>query len=173
MTRDIELIVIGGSAGAIEVLGRMLAAISTSFRPAVAIVIHLPPEGPNVLHQVFGKSGAPPMKLAEDKEPIATGTIYFARLTTTCSWSRPHVRAFAGCARALFTSRGGRFVRERRGGLWREAHGCHLVGRECRWRGRPRGLARAGGLTVVQAIESSEMIAMPAAALQAVPKAWI
>ncbi len=46
--------------------------------PAVAIVIHLPAEGPNVLHEILAGPGAPPMKLAEDKEPIAPGTIYFA-----------------------------------------------------------------------------------------------
>ena len=32
-----------------------------------------------------------------------------------------------------------------------------------------RAIAAAGGLTVVQAIESAEMIGMPAAALEAVP----
>jgi two-component system, chemotaxis family, protein-glutamate methylesterase/glutaminase len=33
-----------------------------------------------------------------------------------------------------------------------------------------RAIADAGGMTVVQSLESAEMVAMPAAALQAVPE---
>jgi two-component system, chemotaxis family, protein-glutamate methylesterase/glutaminase len=51
MSRQFDLVLIGGSAGAIEVLGKVLAQLTTRFSPAVAIVIHLPSEGPNVLHR--------------------------------------------------------------------------------------------------------------------------
>ena len=78
MTRPVDLIVIGGSAGAIEVLRQVLTRLTTKFSPSVAIVIHLPAEGPNVLHEILAGAGTPPMKVAEDKEPIAPGTIYFA-----------------------------------------------------------------------------------------------
>ena len=78
MTRTFDLIVIGGSACAIGVLGEILGVLTLRFTPAVAIVIHLPPDGPNVLHEILAGPELPPMKLAEDKEPILPGTIYFA-----------------------------------------------------------------------------------------------
>jgi hypothetical protein len=88
VTRRIELVVIGGSAGAFDVLRDVLRQLTARFAPAMAIVVHLPPTGPNLLPEVFSNPFGPRMKLAEDKEPIAGGTIYFAAPTTIC-WSGP------------------------------------------------------------------------------------
>ena len=78
MSRGIDLVVIGGSAGAIEVLHQVLARLPEAFGPATAIVIHVPADGPNLLTEIFTTPDGLKVKLAEDKEPIVGGTIYFA-----------------------------------------------------------------------------------------------
>lgn len=170
MTRRFDLIVIGGSAGAIEVLGKMLARLTPGFSPAVAIVIHLPPQGPNVLHEVFAGPGSPAMKLAEDKEPICPGTLYFAPpdyhlLVETgrtfalsqddrVHYSRPAVDVLFQSAAEAYGER---------------LMGVILSGANADGANGLRAVADAGGMAVVQSLESAEMIAMPAAALEAVP----
>lgn len=169
MTRAVGLIVIGGSAGAIEVLRRVLGSLTT-LRPAVAIVIHLPPAGPNVLHEVLRNAGSPSMKVAEDKEPIVAGTIYFAPTDY-------HLLVEAGRTFALSQDERVHYSRPSIDVLFEsaaEAYGDQLLaivlsGANADGAAGLRAVADAGGLAVVQAIESAEVIAMPAAALQAVP----
>ena len=166
----VELIVIGGSAGAIEVLSRILTPLDTGLRPAVAIVIHLPPEGPSVLHEIFSGPTSPPMKLAEDKEPIVPGTVYFA----TPDY---HLLVESGRTFALSQDERVHFSRPAVDVLFEsaaEAYGPRLMGiilsgANSDGAAGLRAVKDAGGTTVVQALESAEMIAMPAAALQAVP----
>jgi two-component system chemotaxis response regulator CheB len=171
MSRPIDLIVIGGSAGAIEVLQKVLSQLTTGFRPAVAIVIHLPPGGPNVLHEVLARPDAPRMKLAEDKEPIAGGTIYFAPPDY-------HLLVEAGRTFALSLDERVHFSRPAIDVLFEsaaDAYGDRLMGVILSGANADgaRGLkavAAVGGMTVVQSLEAADMIAMPAAALEAAPE---
>jgi two-component system, chemotaxis family, protein-glutamate methylesterase/glutaminase len=170
VTRGFDLIVIGGSAGAIDVLAKVLARLTTRLNPAVAIVIHLPAEGPNVLHEILAHPGSPPMKPAEDKEPISPGTIYFAPPDY-------HLLVEAGRTFALSQDDRVHFSRPAVDVLFEsaaEAYGDRLMGvilsgANADGANGLRSIADAGGMTVVQALESAEMIAMPAAALDAVP----
>ena len=73
-----KAIVIGGSAGSIEVLGVLLAALPASLRAAVLVVLHLPRERPSLLCKIFQRRCALPLREAQDKEPIESGTLYFA-----------------------------------------------------------------------------------------------
>jgi len=170
MKRNFDLIVIGGSAGAIEVLRQVLGQLTEKFSSAVAIVIHLPPEGPIVLHQIFAGPGTPPMKVAEDKEPIVPGTIYFAppdyhllverggtfalSLDERIHYSRPAVDALFESAADAYGDR---------------LMGVILSGANADGAAGLRAVAEAGGLAVVQALETAEMSTMPAAALRAAP----
>jgi two-component system chemotaxis response regulator CheB len=168
--RRFDLIVIGGSAGAIEVLGRALRQLTTRFTPAVAIVKHLPPEGPNVLHEILAGPNTPPMKVAEDKEPIQAGTIYFAPPDY-------HLLVEAGRTFALSQDDRVHYSRPAVDVLFEtaaEAYGDRLMGIVLSGANTDgaaglRAVAAAGGMTVVQALETAEMIAMPAAALEAAP----
>jgi two-component system chemotaxis response regulator CheB len=165
-----DLIVIGGSAGAIEVLREVVLQLNTPFKPAVAIVIHLPSGGPTVLHEVLARPGAPPMKVAEDKEPIEPGTFYFAppdyhllvegsrtfalSLDERVHYSRPSIDVLFESAADAYGSR---------------VMGIVLSGANADGAAGLKAIAAAGGITVVQKIESADMIAMPAAALEAAP----
>lgn len=170
MTRGFDLVVVGGSAGAIDALRAILSRLPAGFPSAVAVVIHIPADGPSLLPQVLATAGAPPMKVAEDKEPIVPGTIYFAppdyhllvesgrtfalSLDDRVHFSRPAIDVLFESAAAAY---GDRLV------------GVILSGGNSDGARGLRAVSDAGGMTVVQSLESSEMIAMPAAALQAAP----
>jgi two-component system, chemotaxis family, protein-glutamate methylesterase/glutaminase len=168
--RSFDLVVIGGSAGAIEVLRQLLAQLTEKISFAVAIVIHLPAEGPIVLHQILAGPGTPPMKVAEDKDPIVPGTIYFAppdyhllverggtfalSLDERIHFSRPAVDALFESAADAYGER---------------LLGLILSGANTDGAAGLKAVAEAGGLALVQALETAEMSTMPAAALQAAP----
>jgi len=76
--RRIDAIVIGASAGGVEAVCTLLAALPAAFGPAVVILLHLPPGRPTALPQLFSRYTTLPVKEAEDKERIAGGTVYLA-----------------------------------------------------------------------------------------------
>jgi two-component system chemotaxis response regulator CheB len=170
MTRRIELVVIGGSAGAIEVLREILRRLPAKFGSAVAIVVHLPAAGPNLLSEVFSSPDSPPVKLAEDKEPIAPGTIYLAVPDY-------HLLVESGRTFALSLDERVHFSRPAIDVLFEsaaEAYGPALMGiilsgANADGAAGLKAIGDRGGITVVQSLESSEMAAMPAAALAAAP----
>ncbi len=166
----VDLVVIGGSAGAIDVLHRVIDGLPADFPPPTAIVIHLPPEGPNLLAEIFTTQDGVKVKLAEDKEPITGGTIYFA----TPDY---HLLVEKGGTFALSLDERVHFSRPAIDVLFEsaaEAYGNRLLGVILSGANDDgaaglRAIAAAGGMTAVQSLESAEMIAMPAAALRAVP----
>jgi two-component system chemotaxis response regulator CheB len=74
----VDAVVIGASAGGIEALSLLLPALSPGLRPPVFIVLHLPRDRPSLLAEIFARKCLVPVREAEDKEPVAPGTVYFA-----------------------------------------------------------------------------------------------
>lgn len=75
---NVELVVIGASAGGVEALSTLLAALPTEFPAAIAIVLHIPPDRRSTLPELFSLRCALPVKEVEDKEPVQPGVVYFA-----------------------------------------------------------------------------------------------
>lgn len=73
-----RLIVVGGSAGSIEVLGDLVGGLPAGLPAAVLIAIHISPELRSRLPQILGRAGILPVRHAVDKEPISAGRIYVA-----------------------------------------------------------------------------------------------
>jgi two-component system, chemotaxis family, protein-glutamate methylesterase/glutaminase len=74
----VEAVVIGASAGALEVLSTILPALPAHYRLPVIIVVHVPPDKKSVLAELFQAKCSARVREAEDKEPITAGTVYFA-----------------------------------------------------------------------------------------------
>ncbi len=74
----VELVVIGASAGGVEALGVLLAALPAGCRAALLVVLHLPPDRSSRLPALYAARCALPLREVEDKEPVARGTVYFA-----------------------------------------------------------------------------------------------
>jgi two-component system, chemotaxis family, protein-glutamate methylesterase/glutaminase len=74
----VDAVVIGASAGGVEALAALLPALPPDCRAAIFIVLHLPRDKPSLLVEIFAPKCALPVREAEDKEPVAPGTVYFA-----------------------------------------------------------------------------------------------
>jgi two-component system, chemotaxis family, protein-glutamate methylesterase/glutaminase len=73
-----EAVVIGASAGGVQALSELLPAFPPGARAAVFVVLHLPRDRPSMLVEVFANKCALAVCEAQDKEPVAPGTVYFA-----------------------------------------------------------------------------------------------
>jgi two-component system, chemotaxis family, protein-glutamate methylesterase/glutaminase len=71
-------IVIGASAGGIEALTVVLPALPGTLRAAVFVVIHLPPDQPSLLVDIFKPRCAVAVREAQDKDVAEAGCLYFA-----------------------------------------------------------------------------------------------
>lgn len=167
-TSRIEAVVIGGSAGAFAALKVLLPALPRGLAVPVLVVIHLPPDRPSAIVEVFQHAVPHRMKEGDDKEPLIGGTVYFAppayhllvetdrslSLSTDdpVHHSRPSIDV-------LFESAS-------------DAFGAGLLGvvlsgaNEDGARGL-KAVVDAGGQAIVQAPDTAEHRLMPAAALRA------
>lgn len=76
--RRVEAVVIGASAGGVEALGEILSALPAGFRLPIVVVMHLLATSDSLLVEVLGLRCSLPLREASDKEPICSGTVYFA-----------------------------------------------------------------------------------------------
>ncbi|MEP7153367.1 MAG: chemotaxis protein CheB, partial [Nitrospira sp.] len=76
--RDTEAIVIGGSAGAVLALSHLLPSLPPDYPVPILVAVHIPAEKHSSIAQLFQSTSRLTVKEAEDKEPILSGTVYFA-----------------------------------------------------------------------------------------------
>ena len=72
------VVVIGGSAGALEALLRVVAQLSPSFSAPIVIVIHSFPEYPSCLPEILSRAGPLPARHVRSEEPLLGGHLYVA-----------------------------------------------------------------------------------------------
>src|SRR5438046_10746000 len=73
-----DIIVIGASSGAVEVLSNLASRLPASLPAALFVVLHVRPDAPSLLPAILNRAGALPAAHAVDGEPIRTGRIYVA-----------------------------------------------------------------------------------------------
>lgn len=158
-------VVIGGSAGALEVLRMIVRELPTSLSCPVVIVIHLPSHSSG-LAELLGADTSLPVKQAEDKEPMVAGTIYIAppsyhlliesqrsfalSVDAPVHFSRPSIDVLFETACDVF---GANLI------------GVLLSGASDDGATGLQEIHAAGGTTIVQSPLSAEVAIMPAAAL--------
>lgn len=72
-----ELLLIGGSAGSLEALLKLLPALQQAYSLAIVLVLHRR-SGESLLSQLLAEKTVWPVKEAEEKEAVCAGTIYIA-----------------------------------------------------------------------------------------------
>lgn len=78
MQGKIDAVAIGASAGGVEALSVLLPALPASCPASIFVVVHLPRDRPSLLVNVFSHRCSVQIREAQDKEPVAPGTVYFA-----------------------------------------------------------------------------------------------
>lgn len=162
MTRAV---VIGGSAGALEVLRAIVRALPAPLDSPVVILIHLPSHSTG-LAELLGADTTLTVKLAEDKEFLGDGTIYIAP-------PGYHLLIEADGAFALSVDPPVHFSRPAIDVLFETAcdvYGANLIGVLLSGASEDgaaglQEIHAAGGTTIVQSPLSAEAVIMPAAAL--------
>ena len=73
-----DIIVVGASAGGIDALRVLTAALPADLSASLFIVVHTSPAAPGMLAEIFSRSGILPATYAIDGERIEKGRIYVA-----------------------------------------------------------------------------------------------
>jgi two-component system chemotaxis response regulator CheB len=73
-----DIVVIGGSAGAVEGLGKLVGDLPADLAAAVFVAIHMAPHSRSALPAILNRVGSLPAAAASDHEPIRPGRIYVA-----------------------------------------------------------------------------------------------
>jgi two-component system chemotaxis response regulator CheB len=173
-TAGAHAVVIGASAGALEALSSILPHLDATFRLAVIVVVHVPPSRRSLLSELFSASCALPVEEAEDKQPIAAGTIYFAPPDYHLLVERDLSLALSSDDPVLFSRPSIDVLFETAA----EAYGAGLTGIVLTGANHDgaRGLshvAAAGGTALVQEPDGAFASEMPRAAIRACPDATI
>jgi two-component system, chemotaxis family, protein-glutamate methylesterase/glutaminase len=170
----IDAVVIGASAGGVEALSVLLPALSPGLRAPVFVVVHLPRDKGSVLPEIFARKCSVPVREAEDKETVASGTVYFApnnyhllvdqgpQLSLSADGpvhhSRPSVDVLFESAADLYKDR---------------LLGIILTGANEDGAAGLAAVHDAGGVTVVQNPESARAPHMARSALKLRPVDWV
>jgi len=73
-----HLVVIGASAGGLDALRQLVAALPRDFPAPIAIVLHTAAMSPGVLHEILSRSGPLPAVKVRASERLQNGHIYVA-----------------------------------------------------------------------------------------------
>jgi two-component system chemotaxis response regulator CheB len=161
---QVDVIVIGGSSGALEALAVLLPALAADTRVPIAIVLHVPPTRPSHLPSVLAARTCLPVREPEDKEPLVAGVVYVAP-------PNYHLLIERGGAFALSADEALNFSRPAIDVLFESAAdaygprlcGVLLSGANADGADGLAAIKRAGGLALVQAPDDAVSRAMPEA----------
>jgi two-component system chemotaxis response regulator CheB len=73
-----DLVVIGASAGGVETLKRVVAALPADLPATVCVVLHISPDAPSMLAGILGRAGPLPCHAPEEGELLRRGAILVA-----------------------------------------------------------------------------------------------
>jgi two-component system chemotaxis response regulator CheB len=165
--RNIEAIVIGGSAGALEALAALLPALPRDFPIPIALVVHLPPTKPSLVAHVLASKCSLRVKEPDDKEPLAPATLYVAPPNYHLLMEKSRCFSLSVDDPVLFSRPSIDVLFESAADAWGPAlAGLILTGANEDGARGLRAIQDAGGLTIVQSPATALVATMPEAALR-------
>jgi two-component system, chemotaxis family, protein-glutamate methylesterase/glutaminase len=165
-----QVIVIGGSAGAMSVLVELLPGFPADFPVPIIVAVHLHPRQDNAHIERLASQCALRVKEADEKEPVQAGTIYLAppnyhlliendrtfslSIDERVNYARPAIDVLFETAAQVYGP---------------QTIGVVLTGANNDGAGGLRLIKERGGLAIVQDPRTAESTYMPQAALEATP----
>ena len=73
---DHHLVVIGASAGGVDALRRLFAALPGTFGGSMCVVLHVPAQAPSVLPAILTRAGKLHARHAQDGDPLLPGAVF-------------------------------------------------------------------------------------------------
>ncbi|MDA7416595.1 chemotaxis protein CheB [Xenophilus arseniciresistens] len=162
----VDLVAIGASAGGIDALMRLFHDLPQPWRLPLVAVLHLPEGRDSRLAEIFGRRLGLPVREAQDKAPVAPGTLHFAPPGYHLFIERERVFSLSCEPPVLYSRPSIDLLMETAA----DAYGPRLAGLLLTGANEDgaRGLAAigaAGGLTAVQRPDDAAVPQMPQAAL--------
>jgi two-component system chemotaxis response regulator CheB len=164
----LQAVVIGASAGAVEALQALLPALPAGATLPLVVVVHTPPQRKSLLPTLFGPRCAIPIREAEDKVPVAPGTVWLAppdyhlliehdrhfalSVDDPVNYSRPSIDVLFESAADAYGA---------------ELMAVVLTGANADGAAGARAVRQAGGFVVAQDPASAEVDIMPRATIDA------
>ncbi|WP_187970568.1 chemotaxis protein CheB [Aquibium microcysteis] len=167
-------VMIGASAGALEVLSLILPRLESDFPLPVVVVVHVPPDRRSVLAAIFDAKCRLRAIEAEDKEPLAAGVICFAPPDYHLLIEDGDTIALSNEDQVLFSRPSIDVAFESAADVWGDAAiGIVLTGANQDGAMGLKAIAAAGGTAIVQDPGEAYARAMPEAAIAACPEALV
>jgi two-component system, chemotaxis family, protein-glutamate methylesterase/glutaminase len=170
---QIDAVVIGASAGAIEALAEVLGPLPASTPWPVLVVVHLPPNRPSLLTALFARKCSLPVREVLDKDAL-TGGIWFAPPDY-------HLLIESGRTLALSTDEPVNHSRPSIDVLFESAAGVYgaglvaivLTGASSDGANGAKAVRDAGGYVIVQDPATAEAATMPSEAIKKSAPQWV
>jgi two-component system chemotaxis response regulator CheB len=91
-----DIVVVGGSAGSIEILCEFVAGLPENFPGSIFVVVHFPGSVRSTLPRILTRAGSLPARHPQDGESIEPGCIYVAPPNVHLVVAKGHVHLFRG-----------------------------------------------------------------------------
>ena len=91
-----RVVVIGGSARAVEAVAEVVGGLPAAFPAAIVVVVHFPADSVSMLPRILSRRGELPAAHSADGDPIVPGRIYVAPPGFHLLLNRGQVRALRG-----------------------------------------------------------------------------
>ena len=167
-----KIIVMGGSAGALDAMSEVVSDLPENFPYPILAVIHLPPDKKSLIADLLNDKSHIKVREALDKEEIKAGCMYFApsdyhmlaehdmsvsfSIEEPVLYSRPSIDVLFETAADSFADK---------------CIGILLTGANSDGAKGLKSIHENGGIAIVQDPNTAYADAMPASALKLVPKA--
>ncbi len=162
-----DLVVIGGSTGAIRPLRTLLSSLPAGFPAAVAVTIHMPAAGSGIFTAVASSAGQLPVETATDGTKLEPGKVYLASPDRHLIITDGHCRLGNGPRENLMRPAVDPLFRSAAASFGPRAIGIVLSGLLNDGADGLKAIKRCGGIALVQAPEDCVAAEMPLAALEA------
>ncbi|KQW99925.1 chemotaxis protein CheB [Massilia sp. Root418] len=165
--RVFEAVVIGASAGGVAALLEILPGLPAGAPLPIVVVVHMMQGRHSQLAEVFAQRMAMAVLEAEDKQPLAAGTVYFAPSGYHLSVESDHCFSLSCEAPHNFSRPAIDFIMASAADVYGPAlAGILLTGANHDGAAGLAAIGEAGGLTVVQDPAEAQVDVMPRAAIR-------
>lgn len=168
-----DIIVIGASAGGLEAISTVLAAMPPGLDAAVLIVLHTSPRGESLLPRIFERAGNLPASHPRDGEAIERGKVYIAPPGFHMIVEDGFLRVLQGPRENLHRPAIDPLFRSAAAAYGPRVIGVILTGMLDDGTAGLMVLNASGGEAIIQDPESALFSEMPKSALEHVPKAHV
>lgn len=157
---------IGGSAGSLDIMLRIVADLPIHSPASFVIVLHRKSGQPSVLTALLADKTKLPVKDVEDKEPILPGTIYVAPCDYHLLLEEDHTFSLDVSEKVHYSRPSIDVTFESAAPLYKDALvGILLSGANADGAEGMKAIAQHGGFTIVQQPDTAEIGYMPQQAL--------